>query len=168
MNLIPEEWEKVDISNLCLVEYQQDKKDKEVFIDEKRKMKIKLIEADTQKEVYIGKSFIGQVKEYEKNTKISYYDNYKNKETYIYIDEIRLIDMYSNINEIMKEIEDEQMKEDYKKSVLEEFPENKTYLEICFECEEDQVQFNFITKKYLQSPFDNKNCIIGHIIIGNE
>lgn len=154
--MITANWDEVDLKNIIIAAYEQEKSEKFPKIDLSKELDITIKVRDTFKEILINKPISIGVGEIEKGKEFYFYDSVEKKNRIFYIDEISHYDIWGDVNnrfenEVMKDLPEDQvkyMKEQHMNDLESVCPRGMNLLMIEYESEDD-IQLNFYSKEYL-------------------
>lgn len=154
LGLIPDQWDDLELENLVIVEYKEKEGDTAPNIDEAKNPSITLHIGRDVKQVPILHSFKTKIGEFGPGEKIAYYDKELGKEAFFYINKVGYYDIYKDIEDKVKIIEDvkerERILNDLIKGLENYCPRDKNLAFIEYETE-DGTQLEFYLKDYLDS-----------------
>lgn len=152
--LISEEWDDVKLKNLVICEYEQIEGEIAPNIDNTKELALKLYINPNSREVPIKHLFKVKFGKQDVGTKIIYYDEELNKESYFFVNEIYSFDVYEDIKKKVDKIEDVEMREKNLKIFIEALericPRDKKLAVIKYETA-DNTQLNFYMNDYLEA-----------------
>lgn len=169
--LISEEWDEKRLENLVIARYDQMEDEEFPGIDKTKELSVVLrIDRDIR-EVAIQHPFVVKFGKQDIGTKVTYYDEALEKESYFFIDEIYSYDPYEDILEKSKQIEDPEERENAIKNITKALetvcPKGKNLAVIKYETE-DKTQFRFVMKDYLEAKPVHSCSSIGFICKNDE
>lgn len=152
----------ININNLCIASYEF--KDNFPDINLSNKLNISLTFSETTKEIPIHMPLTIDFNAIEKDKRLSFYDPINKKECFFYVNNIKHYDIWKEAENYFKseKIENflleqiEELKKEYFNN-LEDICENGMNLLILEYETQDNLQLNFYTKEYLNSPPVNNN-----------
>jgi hypothetical protein len=157
-------WNDVDLDNIFISAYEQNKNEEFPTIDLSKKLDITLKVSSEFKQVLINQPITLRFSEIEKGNKFYFYDSIKTKNCICYIDKIEYYDIWEEANlhfehERMQAFTKEQikqMKEQYLDGLEEICPKGMNLVVLEYESE-NNVQLNFYSKEYLDKKPVHKN-----------
>ncbi|NLM44355.1 MAG: hypothetical protein GX201_10135 [Clostridiales bacterium] len=169
--LISEEWDEKRLENLVIARYDQMEDEELPKIDKTKELSVVLrIDRDIR-EVAIQHPFVVKFGKQDIGTKVTYYDETLEKESYFFIDEIYSYDPYEDILEKSKQIEDPEERENMIQHITKALetvcPKGKKLAVIKYETE-DETQLRFVMKDYLEAKPVHSCSSIGFICKNDE
>ena len=169
--LISEEWDEKRLENLVIARYDQMEDEELPKIDKTKELSVVLrIDRDIR-EVAIQHPFVVKFGKQDIGTKVTYYDEALEKESYFFIDEIYSYDPYEDILEKSKQIEDPEERENMIQHITKALetvcPKGKKLAVIKYETE-DETQLRFVMKDYLEAKPVHSCSSIGFICKNDE
>lgn len=170
--LISEEWDDIELENLYISQYKQREDEKAPIIDMSKDLDITLHISSNTVEIPIQHPFKVEFGKQDVGTRVMYYDEELGKESYFFINEVYSFDVYEDLEDKFKNIEDLNMRKEALSNITEAlekiYPRDKNLAVIKYETIDD-VQLKFNMKDYLDAkPIVHNSATSVGLIFGSK